>query len=111
MSTINTIEGGLTIRGARFGIIASRFNSFIVDSLVDGTIDLKTPVAREGGDFFPIAKVAAFEDALPQIKKANKKRNAKKVMRLLDALEEHDDAQNVSSNVDIPDEIVSQLDA
>ncbi len=36
--------------------------------------------------------------------------NAKKVVRLLDALEEHDDAQNVSSNVDIPDEVASQLD-
>lgn len=37
--------------------------------------------------------------------------DARKVMRLLDALEEHDDAQSVSCNVDIPDEIVSQLQA
>ena len=36
--------------------------------------------------------------------------NAKKVMRLLDALEEHDDAQTVSSNVDIPDQLVAQLE-
>jgi len=36
--------------------------------------------------------------------------NARKVMRLLDALEDHDDAQNVSSNVDIPDEVAAQLD-
>ena len=35
--------------------------------------------------------------------------NARKVMRLLDALEDHDDAQNVSSNVDIPDEVAAQL--
>ena len=35
---------------------------------------------------------------------------ARKIMRLLDALEDHDDAQNVSSNVDIPDEVAAQLD-
>lgn len=35
MSAINTIEGDLSIRGARFGIVASRFNDFIVNSLVN----------------------------------------------------------------------------
>jgi transcriptional/translational regulatory protein YebC/TACO1 len=34
---------------------------------------------------------------------------ARKVMRLLDALEDHDDAQSVSSNVDIPDEVAAQI--
>ncbi len=36
--------------------------------------------------------------------------NAKKVIRLLDALEDHDDSETVSSNVDIPDDIAEQLD-
>jgi YebC/PmpR family DNA-binding regulatory protein len=36
--------------------------------------------------------------------------NARKVMKLLDALEDHDDAQNVSSNVDIPDAVAAQLE-
>lgn len=36
--------------------------------------------------------------------------SAKKVMRLVDALEEHDDVQNVYSNFEIPDEIASQLE-
>ena len=35
MSGINTIEGDLSIRGTRFGIVASRFNDFIVNSLVN----------------------------------------------------------------------------
>ena len=35
---------------------------------------------------------------------------ARKVMRLVDALEEHDDVQNVYSNFEIPDEIASQLE-
>lgn len=39
MSEINTIEGELTISGARFGIVVARFNSFIVDGLESGAID------------------------------------------------------------------------
>ena len=35
---------------------------------------------------------------------------ARKVLRLVDALEEHDDVQNVYSNFDIPDEIASQIE-
>ena len=35
---------------------------------------------------------------------------ARKVMRLVDALEEHDDVQNVYSNFEISDEIASQLE-
>lgn len=35
---------------------------------------------------------------------------AKKVLRLVDALEEHDDVQNVYSNFDIPDEVASQIE-
>lgn len=44
----NAIEGQLTVpRGARFAIVASRFNHFIVDRLVDGAIDA---LVRHGGD-------------------------------------------------------------
>ena len=35
---------------------------------------------------------------------------ARKVLKLVDALEEHDDVQNVYSNFDIPDEIASQIE-
>ena len=35
---------------------------------------------------------------------------ARKVMKLIDALEEHDDVQNVYSNLDLSDEIAAQLD-
>jgi YebC/PmpR family DNA-binding regulatory protein len=34
---------------------------------------------------------------------------ARKVLRLMDALEEHDDIQNVSANFDIPDEILEAI--
>ena len=36
-------------------------------------------------------------------------RTAKKVLRLIDALEDHDDVQDVYANFDIPDEILTEL--
>ena len=35
---------------------------------------------------------------------------AKKIFRLIDALEESDDVQNVYTNIDVPDEVLEQLD-
>jgi 6,7-dimethyl-8-ribityllumazine synthase len=39
MIGIQELEGQLTIRGARIALLVSRFNSFIVDSLLNGAID------------------------------------------------------------------------
>ncbi|MGY6214940.1 6,7-dimethyl-8-ribityllumazine synthase [Methylolobus aquaticus] len=39
MSNIKTIEGHLSAQGRRFCIVASRFNSFIVDHLIAGAVD------------------------------------------------------------------------
>ena len=36
--------------------------------------------------------------------------SARKVLRLVDALEEHDDVQNVYSNFDIPDDVASKIE-
>jgi 6,7-dimethyl-8-ribityllumazine synthase len=41
------VEGKLTSQGLRIALVASRFNSFITDRLVEGAIDA---VARTGGD-------------------------------------------------------------
>ena len=35
--------------------------------------------------------------------------DAQKVLRVIDALEDHDDVQNVYANFDIPDEILSSM--
>ena len=40
MKDIRTIEGDFTADTARFAIVASRFNSFIVDSLLRGALDV-----------------------------------------------------------------------
>jgi transcriptional/translational regulatory protein YebC/TACO1 len=37
--------------------------------------------------------------------------DARKVLRLIDALEEHDDVQNVYSNFDIPDSVLQEVEA
>ena len=39
MSAITLIEGNLTVHGGKFCIVASRFNSFIVEQLENGAID------------------------------------------------------------------------
>ncbi len=45
---MNVIEGSLVVPpGARFAIVASRFNHFIVDRLVEGALDA---IARHGGE-------------------------------------------------------------
>ena len=38
MDKIKTTEGDLIVRDARFVIVASRFNEFIVDSLLQGSL-------------------------------------------------------------------------
>lgn len=39
MSNIKTIEGGMILDGSRFGIVVGRWNSFVVEHLLDGAID------------------------------------------------------------------------
>ena len=39
MDKIKTLEGDLVVKGARFGIAIARFNSFIVESLLQGAVD------------------------------------------------------------------------
>lgn len=43
----NTIEGSLRADGLKFAIVAARFNSFIVDRLVEGALDA---LRRTGAD-------------------------------------------------------------
>ncbi len=59
--TIKTIEGALTVQGARFCVVVARFNSFIVESLLEGAIDtLKRHGAAEA-DITIVRVPGAFE--------------------------------------------------
>jgi 6,7-dimethyl-8-ribityllumazine synthase len=41
--TMRTLEGNLVVpKGARFAVVASRFNHFVVDRLVEGAVDALT---------------------------------------------------------------------
>ncbi|PLY12499.1 MAG: 6,7-dimethyl-8-ribityllumazine synthase [Sedimenticola sp.] len=58
---IKTIEGALNIQNARFCLVVARFNSFVVESLLDGAIDA---LKRHGADDSEITVVrvpGAFE--------------------------------------------------
>jgi len=44
--SIKIIEGELVVKGARFGLAVTRFNSFVVESLLQGAIDT---IKRHGG--------------------------------------------------------------
>ena len=47
-AAVRVVEGNLVVpEGARIAIVASRFNHFIVDRLVEGALDA---IARHGGD-------------------------------------------------------------
>ena len=39
MNDISVTEGDLVIRDARIALLVSRFNSFVVESLLDGALD------------------------------------------------------------------------
>ncbi len=43
---IKTYGGEMVVEGAKFGIVISRFNSFLVESLLDGALDT---ILRHGG--------------------------------------------------------------
>lgn len=44
--TMKTVEGDLVVKGARFGLAVARFNSFVVESLLEGAVDT---IKRHGG--------------------------------------------------------------
>jgi 6,7-dimethyl-8-ribityllumazine synthase len=57
-----SIEGQLTVpRGARFAIVASRFNHFIVDRLVDGAIDALVRHGAEDANIVVVRVPGAWE--------------------------------------------------
>lgn len=58
---IRTIEGDLTIHGASFGIAVSRFNSFIVESLLDGAVDTLNRHGVEEKDIEIVRAPGAYE--------------------------------------------------
>jgi 6,7-dimethyl-8-ribityllumazine synthase len=61
---IKTIEGDFSARGLRFGIVASRFNDFIVDRLLDAAVDTLTKHGVAPTDIEVVRVPGAFETPL-----------------------------------------------
>jgi 6,7-dimethyl-8-ribityllumazine synthase len=61
---IKTLEGDFNARGLRFGIVASRFNDFIVDRLLAAAIDTLTKHGVATGDIEVVRVPGAFETPL-----------------------------------------------
>jgi 6,7-dimethyl-8-ribityllumazine synthase len=61
---IKTIEGDFNARGLRFGIVASRFNDFIVDRLLDAAVSTLLKHGVASGDIEVVRVPGAFETPL-----------------------------------------------
>ncbi len=61
---IRTIEGDLNARGMRFGIVASRFNDFIVDRLLDAAVATLLDHGADAADITVVRVPGAFETPL-----------------------------------------------
>jgi 6,7-dimethyl-8-ribityllumazine synthase len=59
--SIKTIEGAMTISKARFCLLAARFNSFIVESLVEGSVDTLKRHGASEEDITLVRVPGAFE--------------------------------------------------
>ncbi len=74
MDKIKTTEGDLVIRDARFAIVASRFNDFIVESLIRGAMHTLRQHGADDGDVEVFRVPGAFEMPIAVDKVAGSRR-------------------------------------
>jgi 6,7-dimethyl-8-ribityllumazine synthase len=61
---VKVLEGDFNARGLRFGIVASRFNDFIVDRLLTAAVDTLTKHGVAASDIEVVRVPGAFETPL-----------------------------------------------
>lgn len=61
MSGIHEIEGQLVLRNARIALLVSRFNSFVVESLLEGAVDTLKRHGAEEADLHIVRVPGAYE--------------------------------------------------
>jgi 6,7-dimethyl-8-ribityllumazine synthase len=71
---IKTLEGDFNARGLRFGIVASRFNDFIVDRLLDAAVGTLLKHGVAASDIEVVRVPGAFETPLAIKKMAASRR-------------------------------------
>lgn len=72
--SIKTIEGELTAKGARFGLAVARFNSFVVEHLLQGAVDTLKRHGSDEADLEIVRVPGAFELPLAIQRMANSKK-------------------------------------
>lgn len=61
-TSVKTIEGGVAAPGKKFAIVVSRFNSFIVDALLEGAIGTLERIGQVKADDITVIRVpGAYE--------------------------------------------------
>ncbi|GAB3037080.1 6,7-dimethyl-8-ribityllumazine synthase [Bowmanella dokdonensis] len=71
---MNIIEGNLRATGKKFAIVVSRFNSFVVESLVDGALDTLERIGEVNDQDITLVRVpGAYELPVVAKKLAEKK--------------------------------------
>jgi YebC/PmpR family DNA-binding regulatory protein len=80
--------------------------SFEVVSEATDLVAVRTALQAAGIDYD-----SAEAEFVPDLQVELDKDNAAKVFRLIEALEDSDDVQNVFANFDVPDEVMAELDA
>ena len=58
---VKTVEGTYSARGLRFAVVASRFNEFIVERLLDAAVGTLVKHGAEAGDIEVVRVPGAFE--------------------------------------------------
>lgn len=61
MNQLKTFEGHFNVRGARFALVCSRFNSFIVDALEAGAVDTLIRHGAKDSDIHIVKAPGAYE--------------------------------------------------
>ena len=62
VTAMNVIEGNVRATGKRFGVVVSRFNSFVVESLLEGALDTLDRVGEVSeGDITVVRVPGAYE--------------------------------------------------
>jgi 6,7-dimethyl-8-ribityllumazine synthase len=72
---VRTIQGDFNARGLRFGIVASRFNDFIVERLLAAAIDTLVRHGASAADIEVVRVPGAFETPLALKKLAEARRH------------------------------------
>ena len=74
MADMRSIHGNMRAEGARFAIVVGRFNSFIVEHLLNGAVDTLVRHGAERGEIDVIYVPGAFEIPLAAQRAAASKR-------------------------------------